>query len=187
MALSFHDWMKQVKTDPAKMAKLDGIAREAEIARERDEDVAWEDRNSFDPINLQYELDQKAYGERIDEECRELIEGEDVEIDEMTRWAIENDCCTASAGGWQFDLGANSVRGGDNVGEMARLGGPILLKDARIIVQMAFEKADALLMWGELDSDENGAEWPLGVARNVKEAMKLLTEDGQRVDGWEML
>ena len=43
MALSFHDWMKQVNNDPAKKAYLDGIAREAEIARERDEDVAWEE------------------------------------------------------------------------------------------------------------------------------------------------
>lgn len=126
---------------------------------------------------------EDAYWEALGEEL-----DTPVEIDEMTRWAIENDCCATPVkmplgGRMDIHMTSKSVLDGAEVGMLATYG---LWKEVRIICQLAFEKADALLMWGDVEMGWDTYEAPIGVAHNVDEAMKILAQD-KRFTGWEMV
>lgn len=109
-------------------------------------------------------------------------------VDELTRWAIENDCCAVHAkmpfgGDMEIRIGKNSVTDGAEVGMLVTYG----FKDtARAVIALALERADALLMWGDVTMGYNTYEGPIGVARTVDEALEILQEN-TGFTGWELL
>lgn len=108
-------------------------------------------------------------------------------VDETTRWAIENDCCAVQEpmpfGGWgEIRVTHESVNSGRSVGMLAAYGFVDVIRD---ILILAFEKTDALLIWGDVTSGYNTYEAPIGIAKNVDEALDFILSNN--VDGWELL
>ncbi len=108
-------------------------------------------------------------------------------VDEMTRWAIENDCCAVTrampfGGHMEIRVTKDMVRSGEGIGMLVSYGFDEAVRD---VVALALEQADALLIWGDVTSGYNTYEAPVGVAKSVDEALRIISDNN--VTGWELL